>query len=165
MVQDFGLSEATDGSADTLDGMAASEDDFYRQIRQKIHALVETKGSSVKYAEILLAGPDLLHLMCRLALDARVPAASKALLATAIAYFISPVDLIPEALVGPTGYLDDIALAAVALNHLISAGSGAIAKEHWAGTGDVLELVQRIVAVADKMVGAQAWSKLKRMMP
>lgn len=28
--------------------------------------------------------------MCRLALDARVPAASKALLATAIAYFISP---------------------------------------------------------------------------
>lgn len=157
--------EAVGSAAGTLTVMPASEDDFYRQIRQKIHALVETKGSSVKYAEILLAGPDLLHLMCRLALDARVPAASKALLATAIAYFISPVDLIPEALVGPTGYLDDIALAAVALNHLISAGSDTIAKEHWAGQGDVLELVRRIVAMADKMVGAQAWAKLRRMMP
>lgn len=145
--------------------MAASEDDFYRQIRQKIHNLVDAKGSTVKYAEFLLAGPDLLHLMCRLALDTRVPAASKALLATAIAYFISPIDLVPEALVGPTGYLDDIALAAVVLNQLISAGNGAIAKEHWAGPGDVLDLVQRIVAMADKMVGAQAWSKLRRMVP
>lgn len=144
--------------------MAVHEDDFYQQIRQKIHHLVETKGSSVKYAEVLLAGPDLLHLMCRLALDARVPASGKALLATAIAYFISPIDLIPEAPVGPTGYLDDIALAAVALNHLINAGGGAIAKEHWAGDGDVLELVRRIVETADKMIGAQAWAKLRRML-
>jgi|SRR5688572_11962759 len=143
--------------------MAPGEDDFYKQIRQKIHSLVDAKGSTVKYAEFLLAGPDLLHLMCRLALDARVPAAGKALLATAIAYFISPIDLIPEALVGPTGYLDDIALAAVALSQLIGAGGGAVAKEHWAGDGDVLELVQRIVSMADKMVGAQALKKLRAM--
>jgi uncharacterized membrane protein YkvA (DUF1232 family) len=99
--------------------MVASDDDFYQQVRRKIHALVDTKGSSVKHAEFLLAGPDLLHLMCKLALDARVPAAGKALLAIAIAYFVSPIDLIPEALVGPTGYLDDIALAAVVLSRLI----------------------------------------------
>jgi len=141
------------------------EDDFYQQIRQKIHHLVETKGSAVKYAEFLLAGPDLLHLMCRLALDVRVPPASKALLATAIAYFISPIDLVPEALVGPTGYLDDIALAAVVINQLIGAGGGAIAQELWAGSGDVLDLVRRILAIADKMVGAQAWTKLRRMVP
>ena len=36
--------------------MVPNEDDFYRQIRQKIHSLVEAKGSSVKYAEILLTG-------------------------------------------------------------------------------------------------------------
>jgi uncharacterized membrane protein YkvA (DUF1232 family) len=143
--------------------MAAADDDFYQQIRRKIHALVDTKGSAVKHAEFLLAGPDLLHLMCRLALDPRVPAAGKALLATAIAYFVSPVDLIPEALVGPTGYLDDIALAAVVLNRLFGADGGAIAKEHWAGQGDVLELVQRILNVADRMVGAQAWAKLRQL--
>lgn len=143
--------------------MAATGDDFYQQVRSKIHALVETKGSSVKHAEFLLAGPDLLHLMCKLALDARVPAAGKALLATAIAYFVSPIDLIPEALVGPTGYLDDIALAAVVLNRLIGADGGAIAKEHWAGRGDVLDLIARILSVADKMVGAQAWAKLRQL--
>jgi len=143
--------------------MAVRHDDFYQQIRQKMHALVGAKGPPVKFAEFLLAGPDLLHLMCKLALDARVPAAGKALLATAIAYFIAPIDLIPEALVGPTGYLDDIALAAVALNQLISSGGGAVAKEHWAGDGDVLELVKRIVSMADKMVGAQAWAKLRKL--
>jgi len=138
-------------------------DDFYQLVRRKIHALVDAKGSSVKHAEFLLAGPDLLHLMCRLALDARVPAASKALLATAIAYFVSPIDLIPEALVGPTGYLDDIALAALVLSRLIGADGGGIAKEHWAGSGDVLDLVRRILDVADKMVGAQAWAKLRHL--
>jgi uncharacterized membrane protein YkvA (DUF1232 family) len=143
--------------------MALQDDDFYQQVRRKIHALVDAKGSSVKYAEFLLAGPDLLHLMCRLALDARVPAAGKALLATAIAYFVSPIDLIPEALVGPTGYLDDIALAAIVLNRLIGADGGSIAKEHWAGSGDVLDLVRRILSMADKMVGAQAWAKLRQL--
>jgi uncharacterized membrane protein YkvA (DUF1232 family) len=146
-----------------LQTMSAADDDFYQQIRRKIHALVDTKGSSVKYAEFLLAGPDLLHLMCRLALDPRVPAAGKALLATAIAYFISPIDLIPEGLVGPTGYLDDIALAAVVLSRLMGVDGGAIAKEHWAGSGDVLELTSRILSAADKMVGVQAWAKLRQM--
>lgn len=143
--------------------MPGPGDDFYQQVRKKIHALVETKGSGLKYAEFLLAGPDLLHLMCKLALDARIPAASKAVLATAIAYFVSPVDIIPEGLVGPAGYIDDVALAAVVLNQLMNSGGGQIAKELWAGNGDLLDLLQRILAVADRMVGAQAWAKLRKL--
>jgi uncharacterized membrane protein YkvA (DUF1232 family) len=35
-------------------------------------------------------------------------------------YFISPVDLVPEALTGPFGYVDNIAVAAYVLNGTIN---------------------------------------------
>jgi len=47
----------------------------------------------------------------KLSVDARIPLAHKAQLAAAIAYFVSPFDLIPEGLIGPGGFLDDIALS------------------------------------------------------
>jgi uncharacterized membrane protein YkvA (DUF1232 family) len=34
-----------------------------------------------------------------------------------IAYIISPLDLLPEGIIGPAGYAEDIALAAYVINH------------------------------------------------
>ncbi len=48
--------------------------------------------------------PDLLHLLCKLTIDEDVPVKERAKLAAAIAYFISPIDLVPEAIVGIIGY-------------------------------------------------------------
>ncbi len=53
---------------------------------------------------------------------------------------------LPEVILGPAGYLDDIALAAYVLNRTINAGNGEIAKEHWAGDGNILEIIQFILA-------------------
>jgi len=38
-----------------------------------------------------------------------------------------------------------------------------IIKRHWAGEGDVLELIQRILGKADVMIGSGLWAKLKNM--
>jgi uncharacterized membrane protein YkvA (DUF1232 family) len=106
---------------------------------------------------------DLLHLMCKLSIDPDVSVKDKAKLAGAIAYFISPLDLVPEALVGPIGYVDDIAIAAYVLNGIVNNTDPEVVKKHWAGEGDVLENIKNILKVADDMVGSGLWEKLKGM--
>ena len=137
--------------------------DLYQHMRKRIRAWLEKKGSAYRYADVLLVGPDLLHLLSKLALDRRVSLEDKAKIAGAIAYFASPIDLMPEAFTGPVGYLDDIALAAYVLRAFVGAGHSDIAKEHWAGDQDLLQVLQRVLSVADAALSAGVWQRLKRI--
>jgi uncharacterized membrane protein YkvA (DUF1232 family) len=136
--------------------------DFYQQMRDSIRTWLKGKGANYQFAKYLLAAPDLFHLLCKLALDKEVPVGEKAKLAGAIAYFISPLDLIPEALVGPLGYIDDVAVAAWVLHGLVNKTNPEIIRRHWAGDGDVLDLVQQIIHLADEMVGSGLWAKIRK---
>ncbi len=135
--------------------------DFYQQMRDSIRTWLNGKGANYRFARYLLAAPDLFHLLCRLAVDKEVPASEKAKLAGAIVYFISPVDALAEAFVGPIGYADDVALAAWVLNRLINETNPEIVVRHWAGDEDVLDLIQQILQVADEMVGSGLWAKIR----
>jgi len=136
--------------------------DFYQQMRDSIRTWLKGKGANYQFAKYLLAAPDLFHLLCRLALDKEVPVGEKAKLAGAIAYFISPLDLIPEVLVGPLGYIDDVAVAAWVLHGLVNKTNPEIVRRHWAGDGDVLDLVQQVLQVASEMVGSGLWAKIRK---
>jgi uncharacterized membrane protein YkvA (DUF1232 family) len=139
-----------------------SNQKFYEKLRNSIKSWVKSKtGKESKWVEYLLVAPDLFHLMCKLIADKNVPIKEKAKLALAIAYFVSPIDLIPEALVGPAGYVDDIALSAFVLNSIINNTSSEIVLKHWAGNNDVLHVIKDILKVADEMVGSGLWRKLK----
>jgi uncharacterized membrane protein YkvA (DUF1232 family) len=138
-------------------------DDFYRDLRKRIAAWLEQRGKGFRHAQLLLVAPDLFHLACKLLVDARVPVAHKARLAAAVAYFVSPLDLVPEGLLGPAGYVDDVAVAAYALSSLVNAGHGALAREHWAGDGDLLAVLQRVLSLADDAIGSGLWRKLRGM--
>lgn len=139
------------------------EEDFYQKLRKKMKDRLKNKDGSVsKWSEYLLFAPDLFHLLCKLSVDKDVLVNDKAKLTGAIAYFISPIDLIPEALVGPLGYADDIALAAYVLNSIINNTDPEIVRKHWAGDGDVLEVIQSILKVADEMIGSGLWNKIKK---
>jgi uncharacterized membrane protein YkvA (DUF1232 family) len=137
--------------------------DFYRSLRARMDTWFAAQGRGYQHAKLLLVAPDLFHLLCRLVLDKRVPRAEKAKLAAAIAYFVSPFDLVPELVLGPVAFLDDIAVAAFALNSLINSGQGEIASELWAGDGDVLALIQQIVSTADQLLGVGLWKRLRSM--
>ena len=136
--------------------------DFYQQMRDSIRIWIKGKGVNYKFAEYLLAAPDLFHLLCKLAVDKEVPAIEKAKLAAAIVYFISPVDFLPEALTGPLGYIDDVAVAAFVLNHIINKINPEIVKRNWAGDEDILDLIQQILQVADEMIGSGLWAKIRK---
>ncbi|MBW3583700.1 MAG: DUF1232 domain-containing protein [Euryarchaeota archaeon] len=144
--------------------LGKGEDDFYQRLRKKVIKWARSKeGRESRWSDYVLVAPDLFHLLCRLALDRDVPMREKAKLAGAIAYFISPIDILPEALVGPIGLLDDIALAAYVLNSIITATDPKTVQRHWAGDQDILVLVKGILDRADEMIGRGVIDKLARL--
>jgi uncharacterized membrane protein YkvA (DUF1232 family) len=139
--------------------------DYYQRLRRRIHEWRESpEGENHEWAEYLLLAPDLFHLLWKLSVDPDVGRKDKGKLVVAITYFISPIDLIPEAIVGPVGYLDDIALAAYVLNGMINHTDPEVLRRHWAGDADVLDVVRRVLASADRMMSAKVLGKLKRIL-
>lgn len=138
--------------------------DFYLNLRKKINEWFEKNiGKHHKWAEYILVVPDFFHLLTKLAVDKEVPKSKRVKIFAAIAYFISPVDLLPEALLGPAGFLDDIALAAYVLNDIINDVHPKIVLRNWAGERDILDLIKTILANANDMLGSGVWQKIKRM--
>lgn len=138
--------------------------DFYQKMRTDIREWLQSKtGKGYKWGEYLLLAPDLFHLLAKLAIDKEVPSGEKAKIAGALAYFMSPIDLVPEAMFGPMGYLDDVALAAYVISSIMKKTGPEIVTKHWAGEQDVLDLVQQIVDVAADMLGNKLWDKLKKI--
>ena len=140
--------------------MNEEQQDFYLKLRKKIEAYLREKNS--KYTDYLLLAPDLFHLLVKLSIDPRVPADKKAKFIAVIAYFISPLDLLPEFILGPIGYLDDIALSAYVINEYINETDPQIVRELWAGDQDILTTVKNVVIAADKMIGSGLWKRLRR---
>ena len=137
---------------------------FYDRIRKSIHAFVENKGGAVeKTADYLLLVPDVFILLWRLANDKRVSGKDKVLLLSALAYFVSPFDLIPEAIVGPIGYLDDLVFAVYVLNKMIIDSGSEIVHEHWSGSEDVLHMIERVLGAADGLIGTEVFGRIKKM--
>ena len=139
-------------------------EDFYQKLRKRLKAWAAGSGSDNKALEYILLAPDFFHLLCKILLDPRVPGREKAKVGGAIAYFMSPLDVVPEALIGPAGYVDDVALAAFVLNSVLESAGPEVLREHWAGDGDVLEQIRRVIKVADRLVGSGAWEKIKRLL-
>ena len=143
--------------------------DFYQNLRSRMREWLSTKNRSTStWAEYLMFAPDIFHLLCKLAMDNEVPVKERAKLAAAVAYFVSPFDLMPEALVGFIGFADDIALGAYVLNSLVNSCNPEILERHWAGDRDILELIQRILRLGDKMgrtgvLGKGVWRKIRGM--
>ncbi len=143
--------------------MDEQKKDFYQKIRADIKKWLNQKTDSKNtWTEYIMLAPDLFHLLTKLAIDPDVPASKKVKLAGIIAYFISPLDFLPEMLLGPVGYLDDIALTAYILNDIINEVDPQIVRRNWAGEKDILVLVKTILANANNMVGSGVWKKILR---
>jgi uncharacterized membrane protein YkvA (DUF1232 family) len=142
----------------------STEEDFYQRLRLSMRRWAEGPGRSHRWVDYLMLAPDLFHLLWRLSRDPEVPLRHKGRLLAAIVYFISPIDLIPEAVFGPAAYADDVALAALVLSSLLEETSPELIARHWAGRRDVLEVIRAILKVARRMVGSGVWSGLRRRM-
>lgn len=134
---------------------------FYDKLRAKIETFIREKGVNEKTAGYILLAPDLFVLLARLMLDKRVGVQSKAVAGLAVAYFISPVDFLPEAFIGGMGLLDDVILSVYALRRILADVDESIVREHWNGEQDVLGVITKVITEADNLVGQKIVAKLK----
>jgi len=137
---------------------------FYDRIRKNIQEYLDRKGGLIeKGGEYLLLVPDVFILLWRLVNDARVNGKNKVLLGSSIVYYIIPFDFIPEALVGPLGYMDDLVFGVYVLNKILGDTDPAVLREHWSGESDVLDSIQRVLNAADSLVSSNVLGRFKKM--
>ncbi|MED4586801.1 DUF1232 domain-containing protein [Brevibacillus choshinensis] len=134
---------------------------FYDKLREKIESFIKDKGVNDTVASYILLAPDLFVLLARLMLDKRVSVPSKAIAGVAVAYFIAPIDFIPEVLVGGFGLLDDVILAVYALRRILVDVDETIVREHWNGEEDLLGVITKVIKSADDLVGKKIVKKLE----
>jgi uncharacterized membrane protein YkvA (DUF1232 family) len=89
------------------------------------------------------AAPNLVRLFRGLLHDPRVPRGSKVLLGFAIAWFVSPIDLVPE-FIPVFGPLDDAVVAALVLHHVLRKAGRDVIAEHWSGDEATLGVLLRV---------------------
>jgi len=97
--------------------------------------------------ELLLALPRLGRMLVSVAADRDVPTAAKVVLAALAVYLASPLDLIPD-FIPWLGYLDDVIVAAVVVDGVLSFVDRAVLLRYWPGTPASLE---RVAAVARRL--------------
>jgi len=159
------IAEFHSEAGETAPGLTSSRADrFYDRIRNSIRKYVEKKGTAAgKAAGFLLLVPDVFILLWRLANDPRIHGKDKVLLGSGIAYFIFPLDLVPEAIFGPIGYLDDLVLAVFILNRMLGSADEALIREHWSGDEDVFDMIRRVLASADGLVTTDLLKQIKKI--
>jgi uncharacterized membrane protein YkvA (DUF1232 family) len=140
--------------------------EFYDRLRERVLRAVEEKGGSFgeKLAEALLLVPDIFILLVRLALDPEVPGGARALIAGALAYFILPLDLVPEAILGPGGYIEDLILAAAVLSQAFSGELEKYAVKHWSGPHELTHVLERLTQSAEELLDTTVHGRLRRLL-
>ncbi len=142
--------------------MGKKEENFYLKLRTNITEWLGNNANiNYKWREYLLVVPDIFYLLVKLVQDPDVPKGKKLKLVTAIVYFISPIDILPEMFLGPIGYLDDLGVAAYVLNDLLNTIDPQIIKKNWVGDVDILYLIKKILINIDNMIGKGIWDKVR----
>lgn len=131
--------------------LRARERRVYDRLRARV---VEAEpGASAGVRDLLLFLPDLVVLLLRLVRDPRVPAGAKAVALLGVGYALSPIDLVPEILFGPLGFLDDLLIATASVSWVVNHVHPDLVRAHWSGSGDVLDVVKSVLGWSEKLVG------------
>ncbi len=158
---DSGLDEMT-AVAGPVSGDRAQR--FYDRVRESIKRYLATKAHlGDKSANFLLLAPDIFILLWRLVNDARVSAKNKVLLGSGLAYYLFPLDIMPEGFIGPAGYIDDLVFAVYLLNKMLGDTDAEVLRKHWSGSEDLLTTMQNVLGAAENLVGSDMLGRLKKI--
>ena len=133
----------------TID-MEGREQRLYDRMRAAVAVPRPGAGSGLR--DILLLLPDLTVLLFRLLRDDRVPLGGKAIALLGVGYVLSPIDLLPEVILGPIGLFDDLFVVGAALSRVLNYVHPDVVRSHWSGQGDALDAIQRATGWAESRV-------------
>lgn len=139
---------------------------FYDRLRGRITRSVERRSGKLGKGtvRVLLVVPDIFILMVRMVLDREIPNHTRALIGGALAYFLLPLDFLPEALLGVGGYVDDAVLAAAVLSQVLGTELEPYARKHWSGSEDIRVVLRDIASAGRSLLGESVFDRLKRLL-
>ncbi|MCG8458699.1 MAG: DUF1232 domain-containing protein [Holophagales bacterium] len=139
---------------------------FYDRLRGRMVAYGEKKGGTMARPtiEALLLVPDVFILLARLALDNEVPKHTRALIGSALAYFVLPVDFLPEALLGPAAYTDDLVLGLTVLSRAFGQELEPFAAKYWSGSRSLHRSIGDTLYAAQGLLSADVYNRLKDLL-
>jgi len=136
---------------------------FYDRMRERIRAYLDKKGTVAgTTGEYLLLAPDVFVLLWRLVNDPRVNSKSKVALGGGLAYFLFPLDMMPEAFFGPVGFIDDLIFAVLLVKKVLADTDVAVVREHWSGRGELLTMIENVLSSAEQLVGSELLGRFKK---
>ena len=103
--------------------------------------------------DVVLLAPAYALLMFHLLNDPRLTRQHRLLVDAALAYLVSPNDVIPEEEVGPYGYLDDIFCCAYVAHRIAEELGWEVVEESWTGDGSVHEISERVLSREQELLG------------
>jgi uncharacterized membrane protein YkvA (DUF1232 family) len=134
---------------------------LYDRLRSQLARVEPGAASGVRDLVLLL--PDLTVLLARLLRDRRVPRGPKLVALLGLGYVLSPIDLLPEVLLGPIGLVDDLLVVSAALSRLLNDVHPDVVRSHWSGKGDALDAIQRVTGWSRTFVSRQVGSAVRRV--
>ena len=135
--------------------------DFYQKLKIQIGDwLKEKESEEFKWKKYVALMPDCFYFVAELAADKSLSVTTREKLAKVIAYVISPWDFLPEEVVGPAGFLDDITVCAVILNQVIFDMDIAVWSKYWKREKDLHSLIKSVLNDAEEMLGKELNEKI-----
>jgi uncharacterized membrane protein YkvA (DUF1232 family) len=134
--------------------IAEGDEQWYETPRVKLTEWCETiEGLTYAYPDVLMMLPNFGITLIRLVNDPRVLTERKVFLAAVIANVASPIDLMPEAYLGPSRIADEVVVAVFALQQALDKGESELVQNHLTGEGIVADAVEHALGAADRVVG------------
>ena len=101
--------------------------------------------------ELLMLVPNVAILVGRLAGDPRISMETKITLLAAAAYFVSPIDLIPDFIPG-LGQIDDLMALLLIVDGIVNHLDAQIVEEHWRGSPATLARIRTISRAGTRII-------------
>ena len=114
--------------------MAHGFKDFYCTLLENL------ENFDGEYASFIDCGPNLFKLLCDL-LDEDIDKEDRIKINAAISYYVVPMDVIPEQIYGPYGYIDDIYITVYVLRNVAEKYGYDLLQEVWDFPNDVKEVM------------------------
>ena len=110
--------------------------DFYDILIDNLESYDDDYYSFIDY------GPDLYKLLCDCLNSTDIDSNLRLNISAAIAYYVVPMDVIPEQIYGPYGYIDDIYITVYVLRKIAHEFGYEFLQELWNSEEDVETIIQ-----------------------
>jgi uncharacterized membrane protein YkvA (DUF1232 family) len=134
---------------------------LYDRVRARLVARRPGEASGLRDLALLI--PDCVVLLVRLARDPQVPPGAKLVAASAVAYVLSPFEVLPELLLGPFGLIDDLLVVGAGISFLVNRVHPDLVRARWPGQEDALESIQLLTSWTERQLERGVLGLLRRL--